>query len=100
MPRKSVKLVSAEGFEFTVDYKAACVSNTIKQMLSSEGNFTETELGEINFPEISAPILEKICEYFYYKLRYMNESSKTIPEFQIPPEMALELLKASNYLDT
>lgn len=37
------------------------------------GNFTETELGEINFPEISAPILEKICEYFYYKLRYQNE---------------------------
>jgi len=37
------------------------------------GNFTETELGEINFPEISAPILEKICEYFYYRLRYMNE---------------------------
>ena len=37
MPRKSVKLVSAEGFEFTVDYRAACVSNTIKQMLSSEG---------------------------------------------------------------
>ncbi|CAL5229677.1 g13045 [Coccomyxa viridis] len=100
MPRKSVKLVSAEGFEFTVDYRAACVSNTIKQMLSSEGNFTETELGEINFPEISAPILEKICEYFYYRLRHMNESSKTIPEFCIPPEMALELLKASNYLDT
>ena len=104
MPKKSVKLVSAEGFEFTVDYRAACVSNTIKQMLSSEGmrsqlrllarvlplhestrciltiayyrragGFTETELGEINFPEISAPILEKICEYFYYRLRHMNE---------------------------
>ena len=42
MPRKSVKLVSAEGFEFTVDYKAACVSNTIKQMLSSEGMFPRT----------------------------------------------------------
>jgi transcription elongation factor B subunit 1 len=37
MPKKSVKLISAEGFEFTVDYKAACISNTIKQMLSSEG---------------------------------------------------------------
>jgi hypothetical protein len=37
------------------------------------GNFTETALGEISFPEISAPILEKICEYFYYKLRYQNE---------------------------
>ena len=44
MPRKSVKLVSAEGFEFTVDYKAACVSNTIKQMLSSEGMFHRTGL--------------------------------------------------------
>ena len=35
--RKAVKLVSAEGFEFCVDYHAACVSNTIKQMLSSTG---------------------------------------------------------------
>ena len=30
-------------------------------------------MGEISFPEISAPILEKICEYFYYKLRYQIE---------------------------
>lgn len=36
--RDTVKLVSAEGFEFIVDYKAACVSNTIKNMLSSQGN--------------------------------------------------------------
>jgi hypothetical protein len=36
------------------------------------GNFTETELGEVKFPEISAPILEKVCQYFYYKLRYQN----------------------------
>ena len=35
--RKTVKLVSAESFEFFVDYRAACVSNTIKQMLSSTG---------------------------------------------------------------
>ena len=36
------------------------------------GAFTETELGEVKFPEISAPILEKVCQYFYYKLRYQN----------------------------
>lgn len=35
--KKSVKLISAEGFEFVVDYDAACVSNTIKNMLSSQG---------------------------------------------------------------
>ena len=44
MPKKSVKLVSAEGFEFTVDYRAACVSNTIKQMLSSEGMHSQSWL--------------------------------------------------------
>lgn len=38
MPKsKAVKLVSAEGWEFVVDFDAACVSNTIKNMLSSQG---------------------------------------------------------------
>ena len=33
----TVRLISAEGFEFVIDYEAACVSNTIKNMLSSKG---------------------------------------------------------------
>lgn len=37
MPKSTVKLVSREGFEFIIDYKAACVSNTIRNMLSSQG---------------------------------------------------------------
>ena len=44
MPKSFIKLISAEGFEFTVDYKAACVSNTVKQMLSSEGTL------DLNWP--------------------------------------------------
>jgi len=36
------------------------------------GSFTETELGEVKFPEITTPILEKTIQYFYYKLRYQN----------------------------
>ena len=72
MGRANVRLVSAEGAAFVVDFRAACVSNTIKNMLSSQGSFTESELGEIRFPEISTPILEKVCQYFYYKLRYTN----------------------------
>lgn len=35
--KRPVKLISAEGFEFLIDYDAACVSNTIKHMLSSQG---------------------------------------------------------------
>lgn len=100
MAKDTVKLISAEGFEFIVDYQAACVSTTIKNMLSSSGSFTETELGEVRFPEISTPVLEKVCQYFYFKLRHQNSVTKDIPEFKMPPEMALELLRASNYLDT
>lgn len=98
--KKPVKLISSEGFEFVVDHDAACVSNTIKNMLSSQGTFIETEQGEIRFPEISTPVLEVVCKYFYYKLRYANTASKNIPEFKVAPEMALELLMAANYLDT
>lgn len=32
-----VTLVSSDGFEFVIDHDAACVSNTIKHMLASEG---------------------------------------------------------------
>lgn len=99
MPKSTVKLVSREGFEFIIDYKAACVSNTIRNMLSSQGSFTETELGEVKFPEIPTHILEKVCQYFYYKLRYQNSTTKNIPEFQVAPEIALELLMAANFLD-
>jgi transcription elongation factor B subunit 1 len=37
MPKTTVKLISADGFEFILDHKAACVSNTIRNMLSSSG---------------------------------------------------------------
>lgn len=114
---ETVKLISAEGHEFVIDKKAALVSGTIKSMLSGPGNiylncgsyylllflapiknlifqgtFTEQELGEINFREISTPILEKVIQYFYYKLRYTNSTTE-IPDFPIEPEIALELVQ-------
>eukprot|EP01090_Pellita_catalonica_P001830 TRINITY_DN1155_c0_g1_i1.p1 TRINITY_DN1155_c0_g1~~TRINITY_DN1155_c0_g1_i1.p1 ORF type:complete len:102 (+),score=16.02 TRINITY_DN1155_c0_g1_i1:78-383(+) len=95
----NVKLISADGHEFIVDRKAAMVSGTIKSMLSGPGSFLEEAQGEINFREISTPILEKVIQYFYYKLRYTNSTTE-IPEFPIEPEIALELLMAANFLDT
>ena len=38
------------------------------------------------------------CQYFYYKLRHTN-SKEALPQFPLPPEIALELLMAANYLD-
>ena len=67
--------------------------------MPTAGNFTEAQQGEIKFPEISARVLEKTVQYFYYKLRYTNHHGP-LPEFKIEPEYALELLMAANYLDT
>ena len=75
----------------------------IQSLLHSDGAlFSESNSGEIRFPEISAPILEKICQYFYYKLQHTNTNignMTKIPGFDIQPETALELLMAANYLD-
>jgi len=62
------------------------------------GDFAESSRGEIQFAEISTPILEKVCRYFYFKLKYKN-STEPIPEFTIEPETVLELLMAANFLD-
>jgi transcription elongation factor B subunit 1 len=62
------------------------------------GSFVESG-GEIRLAEISAPVLEKVIQYFQYKLKY-NNSTGEIPEFVIEPEIAIDLLEAANFLDT
>eukprot|EP00696_Hemimastix_kukwesjijk_P009631 gnl/Hemi2/22150_TR7382_c0_g1_i1.p2 gnl/Hemi2/22150_TR7382_c0_g1~~gnl/Hemi2/22150_TR7382_c0_g1_i1.p2 ORF type:complete len:106 (+),score=36.10 gnl/Hemi2/22150_TR7382_c0_g1_i1:177-494(+) len=94
-----VKLISREGHEFFVDRKAALVSGTIKSMLSSAVNFGGEPACEIRFPEINSVVLEKVCQYFHYKVKY-SDSPTSPPEFTIEPEIALELLTAANFLDT
>ncbi|KAK9123839.1 hypothetical protein Sjap_013441 [Stephania japonica] len=92
-----VTLISAEGFEFVIDKKAAMVSQTIRNMLTSPGSFAESREGKVTFPEISTTILEKICQYFYWSLQYASGKET---EFHIEPELTLELMMAANYLHT
>lgn len=77
-------------------------------MLSGPGQFAENEANEVNFREIpwvdsstldrvqiinanlfnfSSHVLQKVCMYFTYKVRYTNSSTE-IPEFPIAPEIA------------
>jgi transcription elongation factor B subunit 1 len=113
-----VKLISSDGHEFIVKREHALMSGTIKAMLSGPGQFAENETNEIHFREIplvpmfgkwliteymyyfffSSHVLQKVCMYFTYKARYTNSSTE-IPEFPIPPQIALELLMAANFLD-
>ena len=91
-----VKLVSAEGHEIYLLRSICFMSVTMKAML--EGPFAESQESKISFPDISTLILEKVVQYLHYKARYQN-STQRIPDFVIEPEIALELLVASNYLD-
>ncbi|KAI8832038.1 BTB/POZ protein [Chytridium lagenaria] len=98
MADETVKLISADGFEFIMDRKCAMASGTIKNMLSSPGQFTESVQNEITFRDIKAVILEKVCKYLYYKVKYTN-TTQEIPDFKIETELALELLMAADFLD-
>ncbi|CAB9500684.1 Elongin-C [Seminavis robusta] len=92
-----VKLVSAEGSEFYIDRNVAVsASKTLRTML--EGQFREAKDNVIRLPEISNYILERILQYLYYQTKYSNSTGR-VPEFPIEPEIALELLIASKYLD-
>jgi len=93
-----VKLISSDQHEFIIKKEHALTSGTIKAMLSGPGQFSENETNEVNFREIPSHVLQKVCVYFTYKQKYTNSSSE-IPECPIPPEMALELLMAANFLD-
>ena len=89
-----VILRSGDDHVFYVLRDAAMGSSTIERMLS--GNFQESE-GVIRFPDISTEVLEKVIEYLYYKHKFANSASP-IPEFDIEPENAMELLMAANFL--
>ena len=47
-----VTLISSDGFEFIIDRKSAMGSGTIKNMLSSPGQFTESIQNQVNFRDI------------------------------------------------
>jgi transcription elongation factor B subunit 1 len=72
-------------------------SQTMQAMLEG-GNFRESENNIVRFPDISGSVLEKIIQYLYYKAKHKRTSGK-LPEFEIEPEIALELMIASNFLN-
>eukprot|EP00043_Microstomoeca_roanoka_P015159 m.151358 g.151358 ORF g.151358 m.151358 type:complete len:107 (+) comp16198_c1_seq1:40-360(+) len=93
-----VSLISSDGEEFIISRDCAMLSGTIKSMLEGPGRFVENERNEIALREIRGTILERVCIYLYYKKRY-DKSKSDLPDFDIKPEIVLELLMAANFLD-
>ena len=96
-----VKLVAKDGYEFFVERECAMVSGTIRALLENPGNVLREQKDlEVQCQSISAPILERVIQYFYYKQKYQNAAfGVEVPEFVIEPEIAIDVLSAANYLD-
>lgn len=98
---KWVTLLSEDGYRFIVDREWAMLSGTIRTMLSTdEGGFFEAESGICQL-QIRGQVLEKVVEYLQWHARYAQHDQYPIKEFErkIPPELALELLMAADFLE-
>jgi len=86
-----------------VKRNVATASGTLESMLSSENKFSEA-LSNTCLIQERASVVEKVCEYMAFKTHYDSVGPNVeipVNEFmeRIPPEVALELLLAADYLD-
>ena len=113
---KYVKFTANDGKEFLMARKNGNVSGTITAMLAGcygavgeeeeeedkqeqqDDSGKDEEINLITFDEVPSHILNDVCRYLQYKVRYTN-SAAAIPEFIIPDQNSLELLMAANFLD-
>jgi transcription elongation factor B subunit 1 len=96
-----VKLISCDGDEFFVNRSVALCSGTIRAMLTGPGRWAENSgpIPTIQFENINTPILERICQYFYYRARF-DRSAPPLPAFPIDTQSIVKLLLAADFLDT
>jgi len=97
-----VLIKTDDGFSFAVERKVALASPTLANSLSEESNFSEAASNSCHIPARGA-VGQKVVEYLAHKAQFQNaQAGEDIPDFldRIPPEIALELLMAADYLET
>jgi transcription elongation factor B subunit 1 len=112
-----VTLISREGHAFILERKVACVSKLIRAYVSSgtanasphdariaaatstspDVNWEASEPAVVRFPFVSSAHLEKAVQYFHFKHKYDNDPDHR-PDFHVPPEMAVDLIKVATLL--
>jgi len=93
-----IKLISSDGHELIIKRDHAHTAGAIKAMVSGPGQFSENETNEVSLRAIPSHILQKVCIFLAYNVRYTDSSTEP-PEFPIQSEFALDLLMASNFLE-
>ncbi|CDJ69586.1 elongin c, putative [Eimeria necatrix] len=90
-----VHLISSEGKRVDVPLNIAKECEFLERMLA--GNFTESKTRELNLPNIRYNILCKAVEYLKRRYQWREEGGAPL-EFEIEPEIAVDLLIAADYL--
>lgn len=94
---EEVSIVSSEGDVRTIKREVAIISPTLKRMLQS--SFVESD-GKITLREFDTKVLEKVIEYLEYVYEYKDvDENEDIPEFEVSPDISLDLLLAADYLN-
>jgi len=96
---ESLTLVSNDGFQFVLPKQIAFASKTIRNMFNKHSGYIEATENRVKFEEMNAVILGKVCEYWFYRAKYAGDKGQ-VPDFPIPPEMALELMTVADFLET
>jgi len=100
-----ITLVSYEGFEFIVSKRVASGSKMLKEMMQADESGPFGPIDRVPLPDISARVLEIICEYLCERRMRGVYLSSFEPLLQLDPtkegdrELAIELLLAANYMD-
>ncbi|KAG8818637.1 hypothetical protein FRC19_010424, partial [Serendipita sp. 401] len=101
-PSEWVKVVSKrDGHSFIVPREVAMVSGFLRNTFDPEHNFMEGAENTCTVDE-RAIIVEKVMEYLCHKHLYGKAGARDeIPDFEerIPPDIALELLMAADFLE-
>lgn len=88
-----ITLVASDGSRYVLPRTAACLSATVRASLDNE--FLASVKDEVKLPSISGVVLEKTAEYAVCA----NEGTvEAVEKFNLPTELALEVLVAADYL--
>ncbi|KAI3653814.1 hypothetical protein MP228_001761 [Amoeboaphelidium protococcarum] len=96
--KRVVILKSNDGQLFELERDVAMGSGTLRGMLESSQDDSNESSEPVLLPSLNGAILAKVIDYLRYKAQYSNSKSQ-IPEFDIDPAIALDLLMAADYLD-
>ena len=87
----------AAGGDITTSKKAACMSGTLRDMLTGGDAVEGSSADEIQLPELQLKLLAIAVRYMEFKLS-RREGGKRVP-FTIEGHMAEGLFRVANYLD-